>query len=636
MAATSTLWASGTPTTSGTTWATTTNATGANNATFATWTSSTSGATGYINLSGYGAQTAIGSQPTSVDSVAVTVYHYENNTSRIPTVTVQLLNGTTLIGTAQAATVTTTTTNSQTFTFTGVTWAQLASLGVRVSATRAAVTQSAVFNVDAVRVVVNYTAAATTYPAAGTIPAVSATSGAAAVVPALVTHQAAGTAAASSGTVSAGSARATTAGLTPAASSTSGSASARAGTAGTATATAGATGAGALRATASGSTVGLATTGGAGSASLSAASSTDATSDTSGAASGVTGAAGVIEVTPVITGAATLNVGDSLVPALEFLTALSDSTDASTYTFAAVNIGTADPKRNIFVVLGARSTNAVGGVTIGGVTAARDVTSFSSGIGETDIWRAVVPTGTTADIVVTLSAGTRLNMAAYRSVGDVAKTAQATATTDAAALPVTVPAGGFAIAGSTVYASTATDAVWSVVTEDATVVSDGIVYTSAAHTETSGAISPAADWTVATGAPYSVIAAYSYAGAAGTTYQAAGTVAATSGSSGAAVATMRGAGTTAATSDTTSAASTVTGAAGTTAAVSDTSGAAAIVSGPVTYQAAGIVQAVSGTSGAAIIVGDFVATTPAARTFSVPAESRIFAVSAASRTHLVQ
>jgi hypothetical protein len=57
-------------------------------------------------------------------------------------------------------TISLTTTFSQTFTFTGVTWAQLANLGVRVSFTRAAVTQACTGNVDAIGTVVSYTPAA--------------------------------------------------------------------------------------------------------------------------------------------------------------------------------------------------------------------------------------------------------------------------------------------------------------------------------------------------------------------------------------------------------------------------------------------------------------------------------------------
>ena len=159
MATTGVLYGSGTPVTTASngSWATATNAVGAPDAARAVWTSSGSGANATIRVEGHGAQAAIGATPTSVDQVSVTVYGYVNNTARIPTIAVQLTAGGTLIGTPQTMTASTTTTFSQTFTFTGVTWAQLATLGVRVSYTRAANTQSATANVDAVGIDVTYT-----------------------------------------------------------------------------------------------------------------------------------------------------------------------------------------------------------------------------------------------------------------------------------------------------------------------------------------------------------------------------------------------------------------------------------------------------------------------------------------------
>lgn len=153
------LYASGTPTTgqSNGSWATPTNATGAPNAARAVWTSTGSGATGWIIPAGYGAQAAIGSAPASVDQVSVTVYAYTSNTTRMASIAVQLTDNGTLFGSPQTMTKSTTTTFSQTFTFTGVTWAQLANLGVRVLYTRGAVTTSATGNVDAISIDVTYT-----------------------------------------------------------------------------------------------------------------------------------------------------------------------------------------------------------------------------------------------------------------------------------------------------------------------------------------------------------------------------------------------------------------------------------------------------------------------------------------------
>lgn len=157
------LWGSGTPVTTQTagSWSGVTNAVGPNDATRATWTSTGNGANGTIRVEGFAAQAAIGSQPDSVDSVAITVYGYVTNATRVPTIAVQLTSAGTLIGTPQSMTPSTSTTNSQTFTFTGVTWAQLANLGVRVSFTRAAVTTAGNGLVDAISANVTYTPAPT-------------------------------------------------------------------------------------------------------------------------------------------------------------------------------------------------------------------------------------------------------------------------------------------------------------------------------------------------------------------------------------------------------------------------------------------------------------------------------------------
>jgi len=155
--ATSRLWASGTPATTGTSWTNPAYASGANNNQRAAATSSTSGASFTIKPTGYGIQAAIGAQPISIDSVDVTVYDYVSNTGRWTTPnTVQLYDGSTAIGTAQNLTRSATTTFSETKSFTGVTWAQLANLAVLLTGTHTT-TSSATWNVDAVGIDVHYT-----------------------------------------------------------------------------------------------------------------------------------------------------------------------------------------------------------------------------------------------------------------------------------------------------------------------------------------------------------------------------------------------------------------------------------------------------------------------------------------------
>ena len=127
-------------------------AVGGPNGTFAVATLPT-GSSASVTTSGYGAQAAIGAPPSSIDSVAVTVHWYTTFTSG-QTVTAQLVSGGTPFGTAQTLTPSTDSGNSETVTFTGVTWAQLANLGVLWSVST---TAPRTVRLDAQTVVVNYT-----------------------------------------------------------------------------------------------------------------------------------------------------------------------------------------------------------------------------------------------------------------------------------------------------------------------------------------------------------------------------------------------------------------------------------------------------------------------------------------------
>ena len=128
------------------------NAVGGPNGTFAVATLPT-GSSASLTTSGYGAQAAIGAPPSSIDSVAVTVHWYTSDTGG-QTVTAQLVSGGTPFGTAQTLTPSTDSGNSETVTFTGVTWAQLADLGVLWSVSTSA---PRTVRLDAQTVVVNYT-----------------------------------------------------------------------------------------------------------------------------------------------------------------------------------------------------------------------------------------------------------------------------------------------------------------------------------------------------------------------------------------------------------------------------------------------------------------------------------------------
>lgn len=83
-----------------------------------------------------------------------------------------------------------------------------------------------------------------------------------------------------------------------------------------------------------------------------------------------------------------------------FQTATGDPANATTYTFTSQPIGAAGATRRVVVAVANRDIAAVPtSVTIGGVSATMDEGIAS--IGAVSIWSVVVPTGTTATIVVT-------------------------------------------------------------------------------------------------------------------------------------------------------------------------------------------------------------------------------------------
>ena len=132
--------------------------------------------------------------------------------------------------------------------------------------------------------------------------------------------------------------------------------------------------------------------------------------------------------------------------------------NASSYTFSSQAIGTADANRYVIVAVHLQRSNTseiVNSLSVGGVSA----TLISSGTSNTanrslvDFWKAAVPTGTTADVVVTLS-GTadRCAISVWSCIGNVQKlqsviAAPSDASTNALLTTTQVPDNGFALSG---------------------------------------------------------------------------------------------------------------------------------------------------------------------------------------------
>lgn len=144
----------------------------------------------------------------------------------------------------------------------------------------------------------------------------------------------------------------------------------------------------------------------------------------------------------------------------------SQNVVATSVTFTAVPIGTASADR-IVVALYNNGGSLATGMTIGGVTATKAVEELT-GISALQIWYAAVPTGTTADFVVT--AGGNMNVESL-IVGKLTGVTAAPPFTssdppgsaDPATISVNVPATGFGIVG---IFNIRADVTWTNAAED--------------------------------------------------------------------------------------------------------------------------------------------------------------------------
>ena len=137
-----------------------------------------------------------------------------------------------------------------------------------------------------------------------------------------------------------------------------------------------------------------------------------------------------------------------------------DATSQTAYTFTAAAVGLADPSRIIAVIEASRNAGTVSnstGVTINGnaATLVKAGISTANGTVTCNIWQLAVPSGTTADFVITYpSTMLRCGLSVYSILGSdgVAPSGSATATNSTStgssvAGTITVPSGGGSIIG---------------------------------------------------------------------------------------------------------------------------------------------------------------------------------------------
>lgn len=160
--------------------------------------------------------------------------------------------------------------------------------------------------------------------------------------------------------------------------------------------------------------------------------------------------------------------GGRLLPSYAYVTSNSSTTDATSYTFAGTSIGTAGPNRLIVVATALRSasSNSYSSVTIGGSAAAAAVVQNAAQT-NVGLHALLVPSGTTADIVVTMTGtGSRCVIGVYALYNLASTTAAATASSTAATLALSLNTQPQGIVLATAYCGGSSSEVWTGATQD--------------------------------------------------------------------------------------------------------------------------------------------------------------------------
>lgn len=148
-----------------------------------------------------------------------------------------------------------------------------------------------------------------------------------------------------------------------------------------------------------------------------------------------------------------------------------DPANRTTYTFSGVAIGDAKPDRRVIVGVseaGGTASSIPTSVTIGGVSASK-LTEANTGNSIASIWIALVPTGTTANIVLTLGqSSSRLGIGVWSCTGLESNTpidTDSDTSVNPQSLSVNTAEGGFAVAVSNNRNNSTVAVTWSAMTE---------------------------------------------------------------------------------------------------------------------------------------------------------------------------
>lgn len=173
----------------------------------------------------------------------------------------------------------------------------------------------------------------------------------------------------------------------------------------------------------------------------------------------------------------------SSIQSVAFTDSAIDLTDSvSTYTFTSKAIGAAATNRVVVVCMMslATSNNSFTGGTIGGVTATLvgSITGTASNDCITGMMYAVVPTGTTATVVVNLSSSTgqfRCQIAVYalNNLSSSTPVASQTTTTNNSAMSLSPGTGVIGVGASTDQFSSNPTYTWTNLTKDLDTAGEG-------------------------------------------------------------------------------------------------------------------------------------------------------------------
>jgi len=196
-----------------------------------------------------------------------------------------------------------------------------------------------------------------------------------------------------------------------------------------------------------------------------------------------------------------LSVASATAVSYSYRTKASSTANASSYTFSSLDINSAAADRHVHVAVhygDSSSLPSITSVTIGGITAVANKTSTGSPASLVAIYTAAVPTGTTANVVLTLSGSPdQAGVGVWVSYGLSSTAAYATgnSTADPATATIATVNGGFCIAAITHTISSAQTVTWTNVTEryDDTIESNAKLFSAADAATTGANISPSGD-----------------------------------------------------------------------------------------------------------------------------------------------